>query len=174
MAKPPAIDEREFLRVTQNHGEFGRKLQSLSFAAASIEVVEQAHHVGLCWLRLAADHLADARAAEASGRQRAAYSRSYYAAYSASKSVRYIVSGAVSLKGDDHKKASELPDDFPEVEKWSGLVTTLYEHRLRADYDNWAATNAEHHLTTTQCVELASQLVTEATKYLSAKYGIAP
>ena len=109
MTKAPPVDEREFLRVTENHGEFGRKLRTLDFATASSALREHAHHVGLCWLRLATDHLADAKTAQASGRRRSAYSRAYYAVYNASKSVRYIVTGAVSLKGDDHKKASELP-----------------------------------------------------------------
>jgi hypothetical protein len=94
--------------------------------------------------------------------------------YNASKSVRYIVTGAVSLKGDDHKKASELPDDFPDVEKWSDLVTKLYEHRLRVDYDNWAATRSEHQLTSGQTVQHAESFLTEAGKHLEAKYGIKP
>jgi uncharacterized protein (UPF0332 family) len=174
MSKAPPIDEREFLRVTENHGEFGRKLRTLHFVPASSELREQAHHVGLCWLRLAADHLADAKAAQGSGRRRAAYSRAYYAAYNASKSVRYVATGAVSLRGDDHKKASELPDDFPDVDKWSDAVTKLYEHRLRADYDNWAATSSEQQLSSAETVGQAEAFLSEAKKYLEAKYGIKP
>src|SRR5205823_5562247 len=65
-----------------------------------------------------------------------------------------------------------LPDDFPDVEKWSDIVTKLYEHRLRADYDNWAATRSEHQLTSEQTVGHAEIFLTEARKYLEAKYGI--
>ncbi len=70
-------------------------------------------------------------AAHAAGRTRAAYSRAYYAAYNASKAIRYHVNGVVSLKGDDHQAAPELPGDFPDLDQWSQLVAALYEHRLR-------------------------------------------
>ena len=50
----------------------------------------------------------DAKAAIGLNCNRVTYSRSYYAAYNASKSIRYIVNGSVSLAGDDHKKAPEI------------------------------------------------------------------
>jgi hypothetical protein len=78
-----------------------------------------------------------------------------HAAYNASKSVRYIVNGRVSLKGDDHGEASELPDDFPDVDRWSEAITRLYEHRLRADYDNWRTTTSEMSLSASDAVDLA-------------------
>jgi uncharacterized protein (UPF0332 family) len=56
-------------------------------------------------MRLAQEHLEDATASLAAGRKRSTFSRSYYAAYSASKAVRYLVFGAVSLTGI---KASQL------------------------------------------------------------------
>ena len=117
MAKVPPIEEREFLKLTQNHSEFRHKIQVLGHEKVASDVTEFAHHVGLCWLQLACEHMEDAKTAMASSRDRSAYSRSYYAAYNASKSIRYIANGSVSLTGDDHKKASHLPDDFPEVEK---------------------------------------------------------
>jgi hypothetical protein len=103
MAKPPIIDEREFLKLTRNHGEFCQKLRLLGLPAASTDLVENAYHVGLSWLRLADEHMKDGKVAANAGGDRASYSRSYYAAYNASKSVRYIVTGAVSLTGDDHR-----------------------------------------------------------------------
>jgi len=103
---------------------------------------------------------------------RSTFSRSYYAAYNASKAIRYIVDGAVSLKGDDHHKASsDLPDDFPDVDRWSGEVTKLYEHRLRADYDNWASTVGEHSLTAQQAMDLATEFVDRCRSYLSGRLG---
>jgi len=174
MAKPPIIDEREFLKITKNHGEFCQKLRSLGFGTASTDVIENAYHVGLSWLCLAFEHMKDAKAAEGTGSQRASYSRSYYAAYNASKSVRYIVTGAVSLSGDDHNHASDLPDDFPDVEKWTDAINNLREHRLKADYDNWASTAAELSLTPPQAVQLAETFMSEATKYLETKFGIKP
>jgi hypothetical protein len=120
------------------------------------------------------EHLEDARCSLAAARARAAFSRSYYAAYNASKAIRYIVDGVVSLKGDDHHKASSgLPDDFPDVERWSQVVTDLYEHRLRADYDNWNSTAAENFLTAAQAFSLASEFVNQCRVYLSTRLGAA-
>jgi uncharacterized protein (UPF0332 family) len=172
MAKAPTVDEREFLKLTRNHSEFRDKLTTLGLSTASGEISENANHVALCWLRLAMEHRDDAKVAMASSRDRAVYSRSYYAVYNASKSVRYVVTGAVSLAGDDHKKASDLPDDFPDVAKWAETITKLYEHRLRADYDNWTATKAELYLSSADAVAFAEEFLREAAKYLETKYGI--
>jgi uncharacterized protein (UPF0332 family) len=172
MAKVPPIDERNFLKLTQNHSEFRRKIQELGHETVALDVAEVAYRVGQCWLRLACEHMQDAKAAMASNLDRSAYSRSYYSVYNASKAIRYIVNGSVSLTGDDHKKASELPDDFPEVEKWAIDITSLREHRLRADYDNWGATESEHSLSATDVVELAEQFLSEAKQYLETKFGV--
>ena len=172
MAKAPTVDEREFLRLTRNYSEFRAKLTTLGLPAASQEVSENAQHVALCWLRLALEHRDDAQSALASNRDRAVYSRSYYAVYNASKSVRYVVTGAVSLIGDDHKKVSDLPDDFPDVAKWAETITKLKEHRLRADYDNWNTTTAELYLSSADAVALSEEFLREAAKYLETKYGI--
>ncbi len=172
MSKPPPVDEREFLRIVRNHGELCRGLRTLDLTTASSDLTDHAHYVGLCWLRLAFEHLEDAKAALASHRDRSSYSRSYYAAYNASKTIRYVVEGAVSLKGDDHQRASDLPDDFPDVAKWAGAITDLYEHRLRADYDNWTSTRAELSLTPAATVVLAEQFIAIALSYLEGKYGI--
>src|SRR5262249_23050732 len=95
-----------------------------------------------------------------------------YAVYNASKAVRYIVDGFVSLKGDDHPKASSgLPDDFPDVDRWSRVVTDLFEHRLRADYDNWDSTPAENLLTAAEAYDLAREFVNRCRAYLSRKLG---
>jgi hypothetical protein len=172
MIKFPPIDEREFLKLIRNHSEFCRGLRTLDLSGASADLTDHAHHVGLCWLQLASDHLEDAKAALASSRERSSYSRAYYAAYNASKTIRYVVDGTVSLKGDDHRRASELPDDFPEVEKWASTITNLYEHRLKADYDNWRSTRAELTLSPAETVGLAEQFITEVLRYLEGKYGI--
>ena len=116
--------------------------------------------------------MADAVAARTAGRVRAAYSRAYYAAYNASKAVRYHVYGFVSLKGDDHQAAPELPDDFPDVDQWGKLVATLYEHRLRADYDNWSNTASEHTLAPDDCISHAGQFLVGCRQYLLDKYGV--
>ena len=172
MAKVPLVEEREFIKLTQNHGEFRQKLRMLGHENAASDTKERAHHIGLCWLRLADEHMNDAKAAIGLNCNRVTYSRSYYAAYNASKSIRYIVNGSVSLAGDDHKKAPDLPDDFPGVDKWAADIVSLREHRLRADYDNWEATESEHSLSATDVVELAEQFLSEAKQYLETKFGV--
>jgi hypothetical protein len=114
----PPLPEIEFIQMTGNHASFRGKLNALGQAGASDQLKRYAHCIALCWFRLALEHLEDARCSLAAGRGRATFSRSYYAAYNASKAIRYLVDGAVSLKGDDHQKASSgLPDDFPNVDR---------------------------------------------------------
>lgn len=172
MPKPPPVDERQFLELTRNHGEFCAKLRTLGLTVASSDIADNAKHVTLCWLRLAVEHLEDAQVAQSLGRDRSAYSRAYYAVYNASKSVRYTHAGAVTLTGDDHKRAPDLPDDFPNVEHWAESITKLLEHRQRADYDNWASTRSELALSSEEVVKTAEEFLTEARGYLQAKYGI--
>jgi hypothetical protein len=76
----------------------------------------------------------------------------------------------VSLKGDDHGRAStELPGDFPNVATWSGAITRLYEHRLHADYDNWSDTAAEFKLLPKDAILLAEKFIEETRVYLNNK-----
>lgn len=168
----PPVPEIEFIGMTGNHAQFRKKLRVLGQKEASNDLERYINHIGLCWLRLSLDHLEDAQQSSSAGRTRATFSRSYYAAYNASKSIRYIVSGAVSLKGDDHPKASsDLPDDFPDVNKWSEVVTQLYEHRLRADYDNWDRTDKENTLRPDEALKLAADFVALCRSYLSKRLG---
>lgn len=172
MSKQPPIAEPEFIKLTYNHAEFARKLHDLNIGNSDIN--EYAHHVAKCWYILALEHLEDARVALANRRRRATYSRSYYAAYNASKATRYAVSGFVSLKGDDHAVAgTNLPKDIPDVAKWSQAVTQLYECRLYADYDNWANSTASLPLSPDQALETATEFLQVIKKYASDKMGLA-
>jgi uncharacterized protein (UPF0332 family) len=171
MAKAPPVHELEFLKHVPNYAELQRKLATLGISVPDVALY--ALHVGQCWIRLAEEHLDDCRLAEIAGARRAAFSRAYYAAYNASKAVRYTVAGAVSLKGDDHQKAHDLPNDFPDVDQWSLRITRLYENRLRADYDNWNSTDAEYSMTTAEALSFADVFVSMAKTYLNTKFGTA-
>ena len=173
MVKVPPIDERRFLELTKNFSKVSRDMGTLGFAQTSADLIEFGQHVGLCWLKLAVRHLADAKASQKQrGSRRAVLSRSYYAVYNASKAIRYVVQGAVSLRGDDHQKAVDLPDDFPNVNSWVVDINRLREHRLMADYDGWNATPTEFSLTSKRSLELAASFIEEAKRYLEIKYGI--
>ena len=172
MPKKPPIHELEFLKQSNNHLEFARRLQSLGIPTAALRLY--AEFVCTAWFQLGQSHLAEAKNIAATQSDRAVYSRAYYAAYNASKATRYMVSGFVSLKGDDHGKAStDLPGDFPNVVKWAGILSTLYEHRLRADYDNWTDTAAQLTLTPVQVIEHAEEFIEEARNYLNGTAGTA-
>jgi len=171
MPKPPPVHELEFLRISANHYEFTKKLTSLGVGSASIG--EFARHVCASWFQLAELHLAEAQKLVQAGIPRATLSRAYYAAYNGSKATRYLVQGIVSLKGDDHGRAStDLPDDFPDVAQWSQRMTVLYENRLRADYDNWQSTSTDFTLTPDAAVRLAQEFIDEVRVYLNTKYGM--
>ena len=173
MAKPPPIDERKFLELAKNFSKTSRDMNTLGFTQACADITEFGHHVGLCWLRLAVRHLADAKASHKQrGTRRAVFSRAYYAVYNASKAVRYVTNGSVSLHGDDHQKAGDLPDDFPSVVNWAVDINRLREHRQKADYDGWGITPKEFSLTSTKSLQLAESFVSEAKQYLDSKYGI--
>ena len=170
MSTQPPIHELEFLKRVPNHGELNRKLNELQLSAPAL--VEYAQYICECWFHLAENHLAEAERMKAAGCNRATFSRAYYAAYNDSKAVRYLVNGTVSLNADDHKKAPELPDDFPNPSVWSQQITMLYENRLRADYDNWSTTVNEYSMTEEQAVDTARGLLDDARIYLTAKFGI--
>lgn len=173
VATPPPVLEIEFLAHARNFAELRERLRTLGLINDLALLNEYAHHIATCWFRLGQEHLAEATAAAANVVLiRATYSRAYYAAYNASKAVRYMTKGIVSLKGDDHKAAPDLPSDFTNAPKWGASITTLYEHRLRADYDNWLSTGAAHTLTPAKAVNLAMSFLDEARGYLVAKFGL--
>lgn len=172
LVQSPQVPELDFINLVGNHGQYCEKLRKLGHGESAEHIKKNAQYVGLRWMELAQDHLDDAFSALQAGRTRSAYSRSYYAIYNASKAVRYIVSGTVSLRGDDHHKASDLPDDFPQVAKWAEMVPKIYEHRLYADYDNWNATISSVTISIQDACDSAKEFVDSCSSYLHSKFGI--
>jgi len=80
--------------------------------------------------------------------------------------------GTVSLKGDDHRKAPDLPSDFPDAATWSDALTRLYENRLRADYDNWIGTERNFSEKPDQAVQSARRFLRTTRTYLNGRFGI--
>ena len=130
------------------------------------------HSVARKWFALGRTHYADASALDVAVNPRSVYSRAYYAAYNASKAVRYVVRGFVSLRGDDHKKVADLPDAFPDVDSWGSRLPLLYEHRLRADYDNWSNTTSENLLSPADCLATSRDFIEVAAQFLLSDYGL--
>jgi hypothetical protein len=170
MPKLPPVHETKFLKISRNHRELTNNLKTIGILAP--DVLEYAKQLSKCWFDLAEEHLNEANAALAANCGRAVFSRSYYAAYNASKAVRYIAHGAVSVNADDHAKASaELPNDLPNVAQRAQEITQLYEHRLRADYDNWSDTATSNTLTPAEAIALAGAFIDEVRAHVNNKFG---
>jgi len=165
-------DERKALELLKNHADFKSTLMSLTMSGDLPILEGHVHAVARKWFELARLHYSDAAAADTHRNPRAVYSRSYYAAYNASKAVRYVVYGFVSLRGDDHKKVAELPSNFPDVDSWGAKLPNLYEHRLRADYDNWSGTPSENVLLPEECLAESDAFLKAAAQFLLTEYGL--
>jgi sulfur relay (sulfurtransferase) DsrC/TusE family protein len=168
----PFSDQRLLLHEITNHAEFKQKLTKLkltndfaTFDAAVVDVVAS-------WFKLAKEHSVEMAKLDVDQLPRAAYSRAYYAAYNASKAVRYMSRGVVSLHGDDHRKIADLPDTFPNVNMWARELQVMYQHRLRADYDNWTQTPSEHTLKPRECTELARKFLETCETFLKDVYKV--
>jgi hypothetical protein len=165
-------DQRLLLHEIKNHAEFKEKLTRLKltsdFAVLDAAVVD----VIKGWFQLARQHAEELGKLDPEQLPRAVYSRAYYVVYSASKAVRYTSRGTVSLFGDDHRKVSELPDSFPNVDTWARDLQVMYQHRLRADYENWTQTPSEHTLKPKECAELAQRFLTVCETFLNDAYSV--
>jgi len=170
--KPP-IAELEFIQKVRNHREFSSKIALLGSSDAAALVESYAAYVASRWAKLGVSHLKEAKKAMAANMSRAAYSRSYYACYNVSKAVRFLSEGSVSLKGDDHQKAPDLPNGFPDRDKVSRGITDLYQCRLIADYDNWTGHGSKaYSLSVTDAINLSGYFIQLARSVLRQQYGI--
>jgi hypothetical protein len=165
-------DERRALALLKNHAELKTTLVSLTMSHDLPILEGHVHAVARRWFDLARMHYADASTVDPAANPRTVYSRAYYAVYNASKAVRYVVRGSVSLKGDDHRKVADLPDSFPEVDSWSTKLPFLYEHGLRADYENWSDTESENQLSPVECLTVAREFLAVSEQFLLSEYGL--
>ena len=99
-------------------------------------------------------------------------SRSYYSAYTASRSVRLYVSGHYSTDVKDHHKFDELPEDFPSKDRFANKLSVLREDRNLCDYDHTARAS-DLVLGTAESLALASEFLDKAMKYLRQN-GLGP
>ena len=170
MSSPQPPKELHFLKISGNHQEFANKLRQLQIPDKHVKF-GLARKIAAQWFRLAEEHLEDAQRAHRSKNRRTAYSRAYYAAYNASKAVRYMVKGVVSLHGDDHAKAPELPEHFVDVARWSKTITDLYADRLRADTTT-GTIQTDFARPTKEAVALAKQFLNVARTFLTTECGV--
>jgi hypothetical protein len=65
-------------------------------------------------------------------------SRSYYAAYNVSKSIRLHVTGTYSTETKDHSRIGDLPESFPTKSTYANQLAVLRQDRNLSDYDHTA------------------------------------
>ncbi len=155
----------------RNHGETRRVLRQLGVDDAALSVIEaKVTEQALSWLRLGEKHLKSVRRLKRYDEEwRSVVSRSYYAAYNASKAVRYYVHGWVSLGADDHQKVGHLPDDFPDRERWARFLVDLRDARNQSDYDPWPETRRALPMSPADAVRDARGFVAEAKQYVTGR-----
>lgn len=131
--------EPELLHL-DNHGKVRRVLSTFASRATLARFDDAVANVVKQWYLLARRHLRVARRLVRPPRDwRSAVSRTYYAAYNASRAVRYRVNGRVKPGAEDHKEVGDLPNDFPNRDQWSSFLDDLRYDRNVSDYEPWPA-----------------------------------
>lgn len=146
MASGDATKDRDAVLVLSNFRATQKDLARIAPQVDLDWLDGAAAEVARKWFRLGQKHLRTARCLSNLNREwRSVISRCYYAAYNASKSVRYYAKGQVDLTGKDHQAVGELPNSFPDKAHWASFVDELRRDRNVADYEPWK--NARRKLT---------------------------
>jgi len=166
------IDQHEFWKDFKNHAEVKRILEKHQLIDKPSDFDSLMHAVARCWMKLAVLHLKEAKEFSSLRFRRSFHSRGYYAVYNASKSIRYLVSGQVSEKGDDHQKVSDLPDDFPDVSVWGSFLRHMYKSRLVADYDGWPNSSRMLNAHMKTALQSCNNFIKVSKEYARNKFGV--
>ena len=140
--------------------------------AADVDFIEDAiAEQTKAWLRLAEKHLktADVVRASAGADWRSVVSRSYYAAYTTARALRFYVAGTWLRSSADHKAAADLPSDFPDRDRWHLDLVAMRDDRNKADYDPWSDTYWQLEFSPDGHVLLAGTFMKVARRYLRGR-----
>lgn len=116
-------------------------------------------------IKLGLEHYEFARAVNRP-KWRQIISRCYYAAYCIARAIRLYKNGLYIRDVSDHKKAVELPEDFPNKNTYANRLKTLREDRNLADYDH-TSTEADLIFSIEEVFAFLSNLISDAKEYLS-------
>ena len=161
----------DFWKDFDNHAKTRSLLKKHGIMTETTEFDAMVFEVSRCWMKLAKSHISEAKSCHSQMNKRAFYSRAYYSVYNASKAVRYLVKGAVSDRGDDHQKISDLPPDFPDWEEWGRFLRNMYQFRLIADYDGWNGSTRKLSSDTANHLKKSKKFIFVAKDYLKTKFG---
>jgi len=154
-----------------NHAKVRRVLHGFCSPGALQFLDDAVTEQAACWFRLGVKHLRVARKLDLKARDewRSVGSRAYYAAYSASKAIRYLTTGDTLTDAADHKRVGDLPDDFPNKNGWAVFLNDLRDARNRCDYDPWPDTKSALPLPVHELSAQAAKFVREARAYLKQR-----
>ncbi len=165
----PSVTEPDFLQLgNQNKvrriiSAFASQETLAGFDAAAGDIVKR-------WYSLARDHLSAARhLLRVRGAWRSVVSRTYYAAYNASRAVRLHVTGSVKRGAKDHKSIADLPDDFPRRRDWSAFLQDLRFDRSLSDYEPWPETYRELNRRPAQSLREVTDFLRSVREYLGGR-----
>ncbi len=92
-------------------------------------------------------------------------SRFYYGAYNVRRAVQLCYKGIYSTDSSDHKKISELPDSFRNIDTYKNKLKTLRDDRNLADYDHSVSEN-ELVFTQEEYEQLVTNFINDAHTFL--------
>jgi len=168
--KSKKADLRSELSIVDlgNHAKVRTILQQYLSAEFVAEYDAAVKEATIRFMRLAEQHLQEARQAGRNKKHwRTMVSRAYYACYSASRAVRYFVTGFVALEDvKDHEKIGELPGDFRDRKQWQDILFEMRKDRNRADYAPWTTTQRMLFAQPAKILARAEAFVQETKAYL--------
>jgi uncharacterized protein (UPF0332 family) len=157
-----------------NHQQVRRGLARILDPAALVLYDQSVQSTAGAFIKLARAHLRDAKRLPPSRSPwRSVVSRAYYAVYSASRAVRYLVYGHIDRDVEDHKKVGELPNDFPDRASWSTKLVSMRKDRNLADYESGPESYGRLTSSPTTSLQDAEQFLRIVLSYLNAKGLIA-
>lgn len=164
------MTKRPHILELGNHAEVLRLLKKMAGKSKFNWYHDNVRETGRSWFLLAAQHLRVAHRLDGQPRNwRAVVSRSYYAAYNVSRTVRYLVNGFVKFDASDHTIVGDLPKDFPQRALWSTFLVDLRKDRNIADYEPWAGVRATLSQEPRITLDKVKQFTKESKEYLRTK-----
>ena len=95
-------------------------------------------------------------------------SRAYYGAYCAARAIRLFHTGHYSMDVKDHQRFGELPEEFPQKDRFANQLAVLREDRNACDYDHTIRAS-DLVLSKREALALVEDFLAEVDTYLRTK-----
>ena len=158
------MSEKFRLLLKKNPNEIKHGLSEILDLSSLDTIQKEINHNVLALFDLGLNHYDFAKSLDAKD-WRHKISRFYYAAYNIARAVRLHSSGVYSVDSTDHKKVGELPDDFPDKEKYENDLPVLRDDRNMCDYDH-ISTLSNVKIGINETLTLVNEFIQTAKEYL--------